>query len=66
MSTNQKIGGEYGDVRTHIDVDKLNAYLSEWVRVISTPVKVKQFKVRCARRSLTDSVNGSSFGSLVK
>lgn len=42
----QKIGGEYGQVRANIDAVKLNEYLAKHVRVIQTPVDVKQFKVR--------------------
>ena len=50
-STTQKIGGEYGDVRAVIDVEKLNAYLKVHVPDISTPVTVKQFKVRTQQLS---------------
>lgn len=49
MSSNdskaKKIGGEYGEIRANIDVDKLNTYLSQHVKVVRTPVEVKQFKV---------------------
>lgn len=49
MSSNdskaKKIGGEYGEIRANIDVDKLNTYLSRHVKVVRTPVEVKQFKV---------------------
>ena len=41
----QKIGGEIGDVRASIDVDKLNEYIRAHVSVIRAPVSVKQFKV---------------------
>ena len=44
--TAEKIGGEYGDVRAVIDVEKLNVYLKVHVPEVSTPVTVKQFKVR--------------------
>ncbi|GBE80739.1 kinase-like domain-containing protein [Sparassis latifolia] len=39
-----KVGGEYGPVRANIDVDRLNAYLSQHVEAIHAPVDVKQFK----------------------
>lgn len=47
MSNQQpkKIGGEYGDVRANIDVEKLNAYLVKNVQVMCAPIDVKQFKV---------------------
>ena len=41
----QKIGGEYGEVRANIDVDRLNKYLDEHVKEVVAPVEVKQFKV---------------------
>ncbi|PCH35571.1 protein kinase subdomain-containing protein PKL/CAK/ACAD [Wolfiporia cocos MD-104 SS10] len=44
MSSSGRIGGEYGPVRASIDVDKLNAYLTQHVKVVQTPVDVKQFK----------------------
>ena len=44
-TTGRKIGGEYGDVRAAIDVDKLNAYLKSYVPEVVAPVTVKQFKV---------------------
>jgi hypothetical protein len=43
----KKIGGEYGDIRARIDIEKLNAYLAEHVQTrttIQTPIEVKQFK----------------------
>jgi len=45
MSTQpqKKIGGEYGEVRANIDVDKLNEYLASNTS-IKAPVAVKQFK----------------------
>ena len=46
LTTEQKIGGEYGDVRAVIDVEKLNAYLEAHVPEVTAPVTVKQFKVR--------------------
>jgi hypothetical protein len=45
LTTDRKIGGEYGDVRAAIDVEKLNAYLTTHVLEVATPVTVKQFKV---------------------
>jgi len=41
----KKIGGEYGDVRANIDVEKLNAYLVKNVKSLKGPIDVKQFKV---------------------
>ena len=41
----EKIGGEFGDVRATIDVEKLNAYLQAHVPQVTAPVTVKQFKV---------------------
>jgi len=43
--TTGKIGGEFGDVRAAIDVEKLNAYLGAHVPEVTAPVTVKQFKV---------------------
>ena len=43
--SNKKIGGEYGEVRANIDVEKLNKYLDEHVEAVAAPVEVKQFKV---------------------
>jgi len=40
----QKIGGDYGEIRASIDVQKLESYLASNVKVIRTPVDVKQFK----------------------
>jgi hypothetical protein len=45
-SNPKKIGGEIGEVRANIDVEKLNAYLDKYVDVVKCPVEVKQFKVR--------------------
>ena len=42
----KKIGGEYGEIRANIDIDKLNAYIHEHVGAVKGPVDVKQFKVR--------------------
>lgn len=50
MSENKKIGGEYGEVRANIDVEKLNAYLVNRIPGLSAPVAVKQFKVRSTAR----------------
>ena len=63
-TTAQKIGGEYGDVRMAIDVEKLNVYLETHVPEVATPVTVKQFKV-CIQglphpRPLPHSYTGSS------
>lgn len=44
--TADKIGGEYGNVRAAIDVEKLNVYLATRVLEVAAPVTVKQFKVR--------------------
>ena len=41
----EKIGGEFGDVRATIDIEKLNAYLQAHVPQVTAPVTVKQFKV---------------------
>ena len=41
----QTIGGEYGEVRANIDVDRLNKYLDNHVKEVVAPVEVKQFKV---------------------
>lgn len=43
MST--KNGGDYGDVRTPIDLGKLNHYLLARAPAVNSPVTVKQFKV---------------------
>lgn len=45
QSPTKKIGGEFGEVRANIDVDKLNKYLEEKVPSVKAPVQVKQFKV---------------------
>ena len=50
-SPSKHAGGEYGDVRAIIDEDKLNAYLSTSVPVVTVPVTVKQFKVRSEHRT---------------
>ncbi|KAF9647733.1 kinase-like protein [Thelephora ganbajun] len=42
--TTEKVGGEYGDMRAAINVEKLNAYLEAHVPEVSAPVTVKQFK----------------------
>ena len=47
-ATEKRIGGEYGDVRGAIDVEKLNAYLHAHVPEVAGPVTVQQFKV-CPR-----------------
>jgi hypothetical protein len=43
--TAEKIGGELGDVRAAINIERLNAYLEAHVPEIAAPVTVKQFKV---------------------
>jgi len=49
-TTAEKIGGEYGDVRAAIDVEKLNVYLGAHVPEVAPPVTLKQFEVRiCVR-----------------
>ncbi|THH19363.1 hypothetical protein EW146_g1773 [Bondarzewia mesenterica] len=40
----KKIGGEIGEVRAAINLERLNAYLTEKVPSIKAPVEVKQFK----------------------
>ena len=50
-ASTKKIGGEYGEIRASIDVDKLNAYLRECVKEVKAPVVVKQFKVRRLSRT---------------
>jgi len=45
MSSLKKIGGEYGEVRAGIDIDRLNTYLATNTPSVKTPVSVKQFKV---------------------
>lgn len=48
-SVSKKIGGEYGEVRSTIDVEKLNTYLANLnTGTILTPVAIKQFKVSIA------------------
>ena len=44
-SDEKKVGGEFGEIRSALDVDKLEAYLSQNVREIHVPLQVKQFKV---------------------
>jgi len=56
-TTEKKIGGEYGDVRASIDVEKLNAYLEAHVPEVTAPVTVKQFKVRTQSLSLSRLFN---------
>ena len=41
----QKIGGEYGEIRANIDVKRLETYVNAHVKVMKTPLEVKQFKV---------------------
>ena len=44
-TTEEKIGGEYGDVRAAIDLQRLNTYLKARLPEVAAPVTVKQFKV---------------------
>ncbi|KAF8585972.1 APH-domain-containing protein [Ramaria rubella] len=44
MSTKQQVGGEYGEVRANIDMEKLNNYLTAHVNMVFVPVTAKQFK----------------------
>jgi len=45
MSPSKSIGGEYGEVRAGIDINRLNTYLAANTPSVKTPVGVKQFKV---------------------
>ncbi|THH08037.1 hypothetical protein EW145_g2974 [Phellinidium pouzarii] len=40
----KQVGGEYGEVRANIDVERLNAYFDKYVEIVKSPVNVKQFK----------------------
>lgn len=51
----QKVGGEYGEVRASIDIDRLNAYLERNVKAIVVPISVKQFKV-CSSSYISDLI----------
>lgn len=57
--SSSKIGGEYGEVRATIDVNKLNAYLKDKVPRVKAPVDVKQFKFGQSNPTyfLTDASN---------
>ncbi|KAK1220365.1 hypothetical protein PQX77_016856 [Marasmius sp. AFHP31] len=44
MSQPKKVGGEYGDVRTNIDVNNLVKYLEKHLPIMNMPIEVKQFK----------------------
>ena len=44
MTPPKKVGGEIGEVRSAIDIEKLNAYIEAHVPVIKALVAVKQFK----------------------
>ncbi|THH18532.1 hypothetical protein EW146_g2467 [Bondarzewia mesenterica] len=44
VNQSKKIGGEIGEVRAAINLERLNAYLTEKVPSIKAPVEVKQFK----------------------
>jgi hypothetical protein len=41
----QKVGGDFGDIRNDISVDALNVYLAANVPELHVPVVVKQFQV---------------------
>ena len=45
MSDEQRIGGQYGEIRAEIDIASLNDFLRRECPRIETPVEVKQFKV---------------------
>lgn len=45
MSNEQRIGGQYGEIRAEIDIASLNDFLRRECPRIKTPVEVKQFKV---------------------
>ena len=49
-SVSKKVGGEYGEIRATIDVEKLNTYLANLnTGTIRTPlVTIEQFKVSIA------------------
>ena len=49
-SVSKKVGGEYGEIRATIDVEKLNTYLANLnAGTIQTPlVTIEQFKVSIA------------------
>ena len=49
-SVSKKVGGEYGEIRATIDVEKLNTYLANLnTGTIQTPlVTIEQFKVSIA------------------
>ena len=51
----KKIGGEYGEIRANIDVDRLNEWLKERVPAVKAPVAVKQFKVRTTSLSFAST-----------
>ncbi|KIK95761.1 hypothetical protein PAXRUDRAFT_826682 [Paxillus rubicundulus Ve08.2h10] len=42
--SSKRIGGEYGVVRAHLDVYKLNTYIKAHVPVVSAPAEVQQFQ----------------------
>ncbi|KAF8608112.1 kinase-like protein [Ceratobasidium sp. AG-I] len=42
--SNAKIGGEYGEIRSEINVQALNDYLGRHAKEVKVPVEVKQFK----------------------
>jgi hypothetical protein len=37
-------GGEYGDIRANINIEKLTEYLEQHLTVVRAPILVKQFK----------------------
>ena len=38
------MGGEYGDVRANIDIEKLTDYLVQNLSIVCAPIVIKQFK----------------------
>lgn len=50
-SDEKKIGGEFGEVRSNIDVDSLTTYLLKNVQSLRRPIDVKQFKASQTGRS---------------
>ncbi|KAI9568866.1 kinase-like domain-containing protein [Boletus coccyginus] len=41
--SSKQIGGEYGEIRANIDVNRLNEYLVAHVPAVSSPISVQQF-----------------------
>lgn len=62
--SNSKIGGEYGEIRSEIDVQALNKYLGQHAKEVKIPVEVKQFKVsNSVRRSINSHLHPSTVWS---